>query len=383
MIYLDNASTSHPKAPGVGAAMAAQVERVPGNPGRGPALEAAALLLEARAAAARLACGGEAGRLVFAKNATEALNAAILGTVGPGDTVAATTLEHNAVMRPLRWLERSRGVRLILVGLDGAGRPDLRGLEAALAARPRLAVLTMASNVTGAIPPWEELALAFKRAGALVCLDASQHAGHRPFPAGAPPFDFLCFPGHKGLLGPTGTGGLYVAGGFLPEPLIRGGTGSRSSSAEQPDELPDRLEAGTQNLAGAAGLLAAALHLEAVGLDSVERRETSLTGRLCDGLSGIPGLRVHGPPPGAPRAPVVSFDSPAAGVERLAAALEEAGVAARAGLHCAPEAHRSIGTFGSGGTVRLSPGPFSREGEIDEAVAAVRAAVGNPWGRTR
>jgi cysteine desulfurase / selenocysteine lyase len=380
MMYLDNAATSYPKAPGVGEALFAEIADVSGNPGRGSRLlagKADRLLFETREALARILGAGDPGRLAFTKNATEAINIVLLGLVREGSLVATSSLEHNAVMRPLRWLEESHGARVLAIPFDEAGRPDAESLADAVALKPDLAIFTMASNVTGAILPWGELAEKFGGVGSLVCLDGSQYLGHQPFAADAAKFDFLCFPGHKGLLGPTGTGGLYLAGEVLPDPLIRGGTGSRSSSERQPEELPDRFEAGTQNLSGAAGMLAAARYIESAGLEAIARRERSLTQRLLAGLRGIGGLKVFGPPEGVERTPIVSACAADFGLDEIARELDERGIAVRKGLQCAPAAHRSIGTLAGGGTIRFSPGFFNTEGEIDEAVRAMEEILGS------
>ncbi|HPS14588.1 MAG TPA: aminotransferase class V-fold PLP-dependent enzyme, partial [Spirochaetales bacterium] len=322
--------------------------------------------------------------------------------------VVTSSYEHNAVMRPLRWLEKHRGVKVFVLPFDEAGLPDEEALEHALCLKPDLAVFTMASNVTGVVLPWEELSWQFHRAGSLVCLDGSQYIGHFPFDMSVTCADFLCFPGHKGLLGPTGIGALYLAGGPLPEPLVMGGTGSHSLSEEQPAELPDRFEAGTQNLAGAAGLLHAVNFVASVGLDAICEREAYLTNRLIAGLSAISGIRVYGPGlihserarsetlgqtewktdgmtshrtgdrtddqtfrPSDKHAPVVSFLPENLPLDIFAAELDKRGVVARHGLHCAPEAHRTIGSVDFGGTVRFSPGYFTTEQEIDEALSIV------------
>ncbi len=383
MIYLNNAATSFPKAPGVAEALFAQVSSMGGNPGRaglgsalGSSLDADRLLLAAREALCRLIGVPDAysERMIFTKNATEAINIVLLGIVQPGDTVVTSSLEHNAVMRPLRWLEKTRGTKILVIRCDEGGTPDRADLAAALARSPNLAVFTMASNVSGALLPWEELARLFRKAGSLVCLDASQAIGHMEISA-ASDIDYLCFPGHKGLLGPTGTGCLYIAGDTIPEALIRGGTGSRSDLEIQPGELPDRFEAGTQNLPGAAGLLAATAFLASKGVKTIGARESALTERLIGGLGAISGIRVHGPLPGFPRAPVVSISSERPPLDELARGLDLRGIAVRMGLHCAPAAHRSIGTFSTGGTIRFSPGFFTTEAEIDETIRAMEDIV--------
>lgn len=378
MIYLDNAATSFPKAPGVEEAMLASLREALGNPGRashGGSRRASELLYDAREALAALLEAPEPERLVFTKNATEALNLAILGSLREGDRVAASSLEHNAVMRPLRRLETSRGIRLQPFPLDANGEPLAGALDELLAFRPRLLLLTAASNVTGALPPIEEIAAACRAAGILVGIDASQACGHLPLSLRELQADFLCFPGHKGLLGPTGTGALYLAPGFDPEPLLRGGTGSRSESEEMPEFLPDRYEAGTANTPGLAGLLASTSYLARRGIADVARREGELCSRLLEGLSELPGLRLQGPARDRARAPVLSLTVEGISVSDLARELDRRDIAVRAGLHCAPAAHRSIGTLAGGGTLRFSPGCFNTEAEIDAAVRAIEEII--------
>ncbi len=367
MIYLDNAATSHPKAPGVPEAVAACLASGAGSPGRathGPALEAARTVFGARTACARLLGLPDPARLVFTKNATEALNLAILGAVPPGGTVAVSSLEHNAVMRPVRHLEATLGARVLVVPFDACGRPDPGALAGALEARPDLFVLTAASNVTGALPPVEEVAAACARHGVPLCVDASQAAGHLPLPPGCA---YLAFPGHKGLLGPGGTGGLALGPGVLPPPLLRGGTGSASELETQPEMLPDRYEAGTPNVPGLAGLARAVTYLAEAGPGP----EGALAAQLAEGLAALPGAALVGPGPRAPRAPVVSVALPDRDLGEVALALDRRGICARAGLHCAPAAHRSLGTFGAGGTLRFSPGRFTTPADLETALAAL------------
>lgn len=374
MIYLDNAATSYPKAPTVAEAVRLQVIEGGGNPGRAShsmARDASELLFDVREETARFLGISCAERLVFTKNATEALNLAILGSVRAGATVAVSSLEHNAVMRPLRWLEASRGIRVLTFGCDQEGRPDPAELDAVLAARPDLFIVTMASNVTGALLPVEEIAERCRAAGIPIGVDASQVAGHRPISADDMGVSFLCFPGHKGLLGPTGTGGLYAAPGFDPEPLIRGGTGSVSESETQPNFLPDRYEAGTANVLGLAGLLAAVRFLSRTGMDTVRARESAATERLLRGLAGLPGLKAYGPPAGADRTPIVTVTAQGLSSADIARELDLRDIAVRAGLHCAPAAHRSIGTFAEGGAVRFSPGYFTTDADVDATISAM------------
>ena len=378
MIYLDNAATSFPKAPGVAAAVGRCLAEVGGNPGRAShrlAREGSRILYQARAACAETFGVPDSARFAFTRNATEALNVVILGRVPAGGCVAVSSLEHNAVMRPLRHLEATRGVRLLVIPFDACGRPDPGALRAALGQGPDLMVLTAAGNVTGCLPALDEIAARCRAARVPLCLDAAQAAGHLPLPVVELGIPLLCFTGHKGLLGPTGTGGLYAEAGFEPEPLIRGGTGSDSSSEHQPLLMPDRLEAGTPNLAGLAGLLAALQWLAATGPAQVRAREAALTDRLLRGLLALPGVSAPGPGPGTPRAPVVAITVQGRDPGELALELDRRDIATRVGLHCAPAAHRSIGTFEGGGALRFSPGFFNTEAEIDEVLGTMEALL--------
>lgn len=368
MIYLDNAATSHPKAPGVAAAVAACLEDGGSSPGRAShrlARAASRTMFEAREACAAALGLADADRLVFTGSATEALNLALLGTVPAGGRVAVSSLEHNAVMRPLRHLEATRGVRVRVVPFDPCGRPDPAELRAALAERPDLFALTAASNVTGAPTPAAELLEACRRQGVPSLLDASQAAGHLDLPAGA---SFVAFSGHKGLLGPAGTGGLWLAPEAAPVPLRFGGTGSDSDRETQPTVLPDRYESGTPNLPGLAGLLAA-LRWRAGREAELRIREAATTEALLRGLLALPGVAAPGPGPGAPRTPVVSITVAGRDLGELALELDRRDVCTRVGLHCAPAAHRSLGTFAAGGTLRFSPGPFTTDAEIQATLA--------------
>jgi cysteine desulfurase / selenocysteine lyase len=314
-------------------------------------------------------------RIAFTKNATEALNLGILGAVRSGGTLAVSSIEHNSVMRPARRLASERGVRLVVYSCDAFGRPDPASLAEAIDSGPDLLVLSAASNVTGAITPFEEVAERCRAAGVPMLVDGSQAAGHFPISLGSSAISAFCFAGHKGLLGPEGTGGLWLAEGFDPAPLLCGGTGSDSASELQPSFLPDRYEAGTQNAPALAGLLEAVRFLARAGLGEVERREAHLRDRLASGLIGIPRLRILGPKAGERATPVVSLVAEGTSPAELAAELGKRGIAARPGLHCAPSAHRCLGTLESGGTLRFSPGFFTTDDEIDDALAATREVL--------
>lgn len=372
MIYLDNAATSHPKAPGVPEAVARFLTEVDVSAGRGShglAQEASRLLFRVRERCAGLLGFREPDRLAFTKNATEALNLVLLGQVPAGGTVVLSSLEHNSVMRPLRHLEATRGVRLVVVPFDACGRPDPEALREALKLHVDLFVLTAASNVTGSLTPIAEIAGQCNRAHIPLCLDASQAVGHLALPMEG--VACCCFSGHKGLLGPMGTGGVYVAPGFQPAPLLHGGTGSDSELERQPAFLPDAYEAGTPNLPGLAGLLVALEFLETAGLERIQAQEAALCDRLLTGMLALPGVTSPGPALGERRVPVVSLCVEGHDLGELALAFDRRDIALRVGLHCAPAAHRSIGTFEAGGTLRFSPGLFTTEDEIDAAIAAM------------
>jgi len=374
LIYMDNGATSFPKPPGVSEAMLHFLRDVGGSPGRSGhrlSQEAARIVFDCRESLAALFAIPDSRRITFTLNATEALNTALLGFLREGDAVATTSMEHNSVMRPLRELVRCRAVSLDIVPADGAGRLDLEGLERALERKPRLLVLNHASNVTGAVAPLEKIGPLAKSSGTLVLVDAAQSAGVLPVDVVKDGVDILAFTGHKGLLGPQGTGGLWVREGVEVSPLCRGGTGSNSELEEQPDFYPDRLESGTHNAVGLAGLQAGVEFLRATGINVIADHERTLAARLIHELRGLRGVRVHGPAAGESRTSVVSFTIPGMAPSEIGFLLDEAfGVLTRVGLHCAPGAHRTIGTYPEG-TVRLSPGYFTTPAEIEKVIEAV------------
>lgn len=375
MIYLDNAATSFPKPPEVSEAIADLLSHRAGNPGRSGhalAVAAQAVVADTRRLLASFFGARDPSRVVFALNATDALNTALWGLLRPGDRVVTTSVEHNAVVRPLSALA-ARGVAVARVQCAPDGTLDLEDLERALAAAPaRVVAMTHASNVCGTILPVRDAARLAHRHGAIFLLDAAQTAGVLPIDVVDLGIDLLAFPGHKGLLGPTGTGGLVVSPDVRLAPLRQGGTGTRSEEERQPEDLPEALEAGTVNTVGIAGLGAALRVLQGLGLAHVQAHEAALATRLLAGLRDIPGVRVHGT--GDPRRQVAVVSITMDGWEPvdLGAALDSTfGIAARPGLHCAPIAHRTLGTFPRG-TVRLSPGVSTTEDEIDRTLAALR-----------
>ncbi len=376
MIYLDNAATSWPKPPDVVRAMARFLEEVGANPGRSGhrlSVEAGRIVYRTREALAALFDLPDPLRIVFAPNATYALNLTLRGLLRPGDHVITSSMEHNAVMRPLRALE-AQGVALTVVPCAADGTLDPEDIRRALRPETTLIVLNHASNVSGTILPVAEVGRIARQADRLFLVDAAQTAGVVPISMREMEIDLLAFTGHKGLLGPTGTGGLAI-GERVPlerfEPLVRGGTGSRSEYEVQPDFLPDKFEGGTLNAVGLAGLLAALSYLQERGLSAIRAHETALMEHLLVGLQSIPGVSVYGPADPARRVAVVSFNVAGRMPSEVALLLDERyNIACRPGLHCAPTAHRTLGTFPTG-TVRFSLGPFNTPDEIERAVQAV------------
>jgi len=373
-IYLDHGATAFPKAPGVSAAMAEFLDTASGNPGRGGhrlTVAASRAIEGAREDVASL-LGGNPERTLFGPGATFWLNTVLSSYLWHGTRVVVSALEHNAVMRPLRWLEAHRGVEVAVVAGSGPdGVPTAEDVAARVAEEDTtLVVISHASNVTGAVLPVAEIARAVTPVPVVV--DAAQTAGSLPFDFVELGAAALVASGHKGLLGPSGIGVMLLADGFDVEPMMRGGTGSRSESEEMPEHLPDRLEAGTPNGAGAVGLGAACRWLHEKTVDAIHEHEGALARRLAAGLCDNPGVTLHGWNDGEPHTGVLSFTVDGYDNGDIAARFDrEHGICVRTGLHCAPAAHRRIGTFPNG-TIRAGIGPFNTEEDVDALVEAVR-----------
>ncbi len=369
MIYLDNAATSFPKPAAVPRAVDDYLTCHGASPGRsGHALSAAAarIVFEAREALAQLLHVRDSRQIIFTANATASLNLALLGFLRVDDHVVTTTLEHNSVARPLRHLEESRRVRVTRVAADAGGRLDPEAIGTAVEKHTRLVVINHASNVLGTVAPLGSLRAAIGDTPLLV--DGSQTVGAMEVDVERDRIDMLAFTGHKSLLGPQGTGGLYVRPGLTLDPVARGGTGSDSESDRQPETLPDRYESGTPNGPGIAGLGAAVTFLLGEGLEAIRQHESRLRDAMVAGLQGIPGVTIFG----VPELPIISFRLAGFSPSEIAHRLDrEYEIMTRPGLHCAPGAHQTIGTFPEG-TVRLSAGFFNTTEEIEEAMEAIR-----------
>ena len=378
-IYLDNGSTSFPKAPEVGQAMADYVDRLGVNIGRGgyqAAYDAAETVLETRERLCRLLGSDRSEQVIFTSGVTASLNMLLKGLLRPGDRVIATSMDHNAVLRPLAQLAEE-GIRVEILPCEPDGSLPPERLEAALKTKTRAVVMTHASNVCGTLLPVREAAALCRRYGAACILDCAQTGGKFPIRMLEWGVDAVAFAGHKGLLGPQGIGGFVITPDLASQvrPLLAGGTGSQSHLETMPDFLPDRFEAGTLNLPGIFGLRAALDYLETAGVDALRQAAMARTEQLLEGLRGISGVRVVGKPGTEGRCAVVSVDFPGRDNAQAAYELESRwGILTRCGLHCAPRAHRTLGTYPQG-TVRFTPGHATTAEEIDRAVAAV-AAVG-------
>jgi cysteine desulfurase / selenocysteine lyase len=377
MIYLDHAATSWPKPRVVLEAMTDFMERAGGNPGRAGhslSIEAGRIVYDARETLAELFGVPDPLRIIFTANATYAINLCLYGILRPGDHVVTSSIEHNAVMRPLRDLE-NKGVSLSVVPCNQDGSIDPDAVNQVMRPSTRIVAMTHASNVAGTILPVAAIADVAHKFGAFVLVDAAQTAGVLPIDVQAMNIDFLAFTGHKGLLGPQGTGGLVLGNSVRVgdlEPLWRGGTGSRSEFEVQPEDLPDKFESGTLNGPGIAGLGAGVRYIRTCGVKAIRAREMELTQRLVDGIRGLDGVTVYGPADVARRTSIVSFTAAGHRVSEIGLRLdEEFGILSRVGLHCAPAAHRTIGTFPEG-TVRLALGLHTTEDDIKSVIAAVQ-----------
>ncbi len=373
LIYLDNAATSHPKPETVYRAIDRFLRETSANPGRSShrrAVETARSIWESRGELARWFGGDSPERLIFTLNCTDALNMAIKGCLRDGDHVVTSTLEHNSVSRPLNRLERLGRISVTRVAPSPDGFLDPDQIAAAVRPGTRLVAILHASNVLGTVQDLEGIGRRVRELGPLFLVDSAQSAGVLPIDCGRFAIDMLAFTGHKGLLGPVGVGGLYLSERAILEPWREGGTGGDSALPEQPEEMPMRLEAGTPNSAGIAGLSAALAFLGSEGLEKIHRREVGLRQILVERLSREPRIRIYSPDP-VNVVGTLSLNVKGYEPAEVGAILDQAfGIAVRTGLHCAPGAHRHIGTF-PGGTVRLSIGCFNTEEEIDKAASAL------------
>ena len=373
MIYLDNAATTLHKPPQVERAMLDAL-RTAGNPGRGahePTLHAGRIVYAARVAMAKLLHAPDPSCIAFTANATQALNTALGGLFRPGDHIITTVCEHNSVLRPLYRL-REQGVTLSFTGVDEKGRLRYEQWESFLSPETRALVVTAASNVTGNCTSLACAADFAHRHGLLFIVDAAQTAGAQPVDVQALGIDVLCFTGHKALLGPQGTGGLYVRLGLSVRPLVVGGSGVHSFDEQHPAQMPTALEAGTLNVPGLAGLCAGVEWLMAQGVEMLCAKETMLARLFYEKIRTAQNVKVYGDMQASMRAPIISLNIGDEDSARIADILwDDYGICVRAGAHCAPLMHKALGTAEQG-VVRFSFSHFNTEAEALQAAAAVR-----------
>jgi cysteine desulfurase family protein len=377
ILYFDNAATSWPKPETTIQTVDSCLRETggsPGSSGHSLSIDAGRVIFNAREALAGLLGIDDPLRIVLTKNATEALNIAVFGLLKPGDHVITSSMEHNSVMRPLRAME-ANGVDLTVLPCSTAGELDPGVIVPAIKKNTKAIILTHASNVTGTIIPVADIGRIAREHGLVFCVDAAQTAGALPIDIGAIDIDLLAFTGHKSLFGPQGTGGLYIRKDLdqVIFPLMRGGTGSRSEYEEQPNFMPDKFESGTPNTTGYAGLTAGIDFILSQGLNTINAHEKILTKLFLQGIGAVDGVKIYGLKDASRRIAVVSFNI--RGIDPAKAALEldeRFGIMSRSGIHCAPSAHKTIGTFPAG-TVRFSFSYFNTVEEINQAVDAVRS----------
>lgn len=375
MRYLDNAATSWPKPPEVVEAITACVKEYGANPGRGGhqlAVQASRVLFQTRVQLAKLFNIRNANDIAYTSNTTEALNLAIKGFVKKGMHVISTGIEHNSVRRPLEYFARENGVERTYLKTDRKGYIDLKELASAIRSDTGLVIISHSSNLLGTIQPMEEIGEICKKRGVKLLVDGAQSAGIIPVDVEAMNIHMLAFPGHKGLLGPQGTGGLYIHPELDLVPLLHGGTGSQSDSIDQPSVRPDRYEAGTPNTPGIAGLGEGVRYVLRTGVEAIHAKELQLTRTLMEGLMGINGVEVLGPGLGEDKTGIVSFRLEGTDPSEVAFILDQSfQIAVRSGYHCTPLAHESAGTLETG-AVRASVGCFTTEEDVEALVEAIK-----------
>lgn len=372
MIYLDNAATSFPKPKETIESLNHFVTSVGGNPGRGGhplSIEAARTVFECREKLAEFIGAPSSERVIFTLNGTDSLNLAIRGLLNHGDHVITTMMEHNSVMRPLTFLQKSQFVHVSMVQCSPQGLIDLDHLRNNLTSRTKAVIINHGSNVTGTVQPLDKIREAI--GDRLLIVDACQTVGNVSIDVETQAIDVLCFSCHKALFGTQGVGALYITTGIDPIPLRLGGTGSNSESIEQPDMLPDKYECGTPNSPGIAALFGGLTFIEKEGIDSIADRKRTLRNRLIEGLRRLKGVALYSGIEDSAVLPVVSANMAGTSASEIGYACNQAGICVRVGLHCSPLAHQTIGTFPAG-AVRISPGYYNTDDDVDQVVEVFR-----------
>jgi cysteine desulfurase family protein len=376
MIYLDNAATSFPKPEETIDSVHHFLTFSGGNPGRGGhplSIDAARIVFEARERLSSFINGKHSERLIFTQNGTESLNLAILGLVEEGDHVVTTALEHNSVMRPLDFLTNSRHVQVSVVPCSASGRLDLKALKETVSRKTKAVIVNHGSNILGTVQPLDGVREVI--GDKLLILDACQTIGNIPIDVQRDAIDVICFSCHKALFGIQGLGAVYLREGVDPVPLKFGGTGSNSEFTEQPSLLPDRYESGTPATPAIAGLLGGLNFIDRKGLNEIMGKKRAAAERIVEGLRRIGGITVYGDiDRGDHLLPIILINVDNTQPSDVGYACNRADISVRVGLHCAPLAHKAIGTFPGGG-VRISPGYFTNDDEIDRLMEVMKSIV--------
>ncbi|MBZ9607993.1 aminotransferase class V-fold PLP-dependent enzyme [Clostridium estertheticum] len=373
MIYLDNAATSFPKPVAVYSEVLRCMENYAANPGRGShdmAVEASSKIMDTRQELSEFFNIPNLLNIIFTCNATQALNIGIKGILKPGDHVISSIIEHNSVLRPLNYLS-GKGITFTLLGVDENGYLNINNLKKKICRNTKAIIINHTSNVLGTVQDIRSIGEIAKGAGIIFMVDASQSAGVIPIDVACDNIDLLAFPGHKGLYGPQGTGGLYIREDIELDSFIQGGTGSESFSMRQPDFLPDRFESGTLNTPGIAGLCAGIRFIRKVGIENIRKHEIMLVEYLVKELSKLSYIKIYGGCDYKNRGAVVSLAIDNIDVSEVGEFLNKKGIAVRTGFHCAPLIHGIIGTNRKG-TVRISPGYFNNLDDIEKLIKALK-----------
>jgi len=374
MMYFDNAATSFPKPEETVTSVLRFLTSMGGNPGRGGhalSIDAARLVFDARERLTAFINGQQSERLIFTQNGTESLNLAILGLLGKGDHVVTTAMEHNSVMRPLDFVAKTRHVEVSVVACTKGGSLDLKALKDAVSRKTKAVIINHGSNILGTVQPLDRIRDAIS--GKLLIVDACQTIGNIPIDVRKEGIDALCFSCHKALFGIQGLGAIYLREGVDPAPLKFGGTGSNSEHTEQPVALPDRYESGTPATPAIAGLLGGLNFIDRVGLGEIAEKKREAKERILEGLRRMRRIKVYGDVDGPHHLlPIILMNVEGVEPSEVGYACNRAGISVRVGLHCAPLAHRAVGTFPNGG-VRISPGYFTGGDDIDRLLEVMRA----------
>jgi cysteine desulfurase family protein len=376
MVYLDNAATSFPKAPGVAESVFDYLKTNGANAGRSSYKTAqivSSVIFETRELLATLLHIDNSERIVFTNNATQALNTAIFGLAKRSSLILTSCMEHNSVMRPLRYLEAEKNCRLEFFKSDSFGFPDLEDFHRKVSQKPLFVITTACSNVTGAIFPYLQMAKIAKQYSVPFCLDAAQLVGDLPVDFSTNDIDIVCFSGHKGLLGPSGTGGIYINETIDLKPLFRGGTGSKSESETQPDFFPDKFESGTPNVAGIFGLKTALEFILQESIEKIFSKKQELFSYFYTELSELKAFDIFSSLDN--QIGILSVSPRFCNLTEFAQKLNENDIAVRMGLHCAPSAHKTIGAFSNGGTIRFSLGYFTEFEELNHVISVIKSLI--------